>query len=338
MAARAGRPIPRRPSHLRLGAVIAVALAAAVGAYLLVRDDEDAPAPPAGSGLARAVTVEELRAFAASAGHRVYWAGPRAGYTYELTGTKGGRIYVRYLPDGVPVGDQSTRHLTVATYPWPNAYAKTRAAGRRPGQVTYQLGPYGLAVWPKKGGTSVYFARIGSDHQVEVYDPTPGRARALVVARDLSPVDSGDDAAARAVGPRTASIRELRSLPAAVGHPVFWAGPRPRTSYELTQTDEGRIYIRYLPPGVPAGTPDRRFLTVATYPQASAFANTITAAGNSRARSIRLEAGEIAFFRPDRPTSVFYARRGLDYQVEVFDPSPATARRIVQTGRLRTIR
>lgn len=330
--------IPRTLSPLRLGAVVALALAAGLVAYFLLRDDDGNSGTPAEAGRARAVTIEELRSFAASAERPVYWAGPRAGLTYELTGTKEGRVYVRYLPPGVPVGDRSTRHLTIATYPWPNAYANTRAAGRRAGHVISQLGRDGVAVWPESGGTNVYFARRGADHQVEIYDPTPGRARALVVSGGLSPVDFGDAVATRAIAPRAASVHELRSLPVSVGHPVFWAGPRSRTTYELTRTDDGRIYIRYLPPGVRAGSRSGRFLTIATYPQPNAFARTSAAAKSSRARMIELGAGEIAFFRPDRPTSVYVARRGLNYQVEVFDPSPAMSRRIVETGKLRPIR
>jgi hypothetical protein len=34
--------------------------------------------------------------------------------------------------------------------------------------------------------------------------------------------------------------------------PVFWAGPRPGVSYELTSLS-GRVYVRYLPRGVAAG-------------------------------------------------------------------------------------
>ena len=39
----------------------------------------------------------------------MYWAGPIAGMSYELTKLKDGRIYVRYLPDGVELGDPRRR-------------------------------------------------------------------------------------------------------------------------------------------------------------------------------------------------------------------------------------
>jgi hypothetical protein len=35
-----------------------------------------------------------------------------------------------------------------------------------------------------------------------------------------------------------------------VKHPVYWAGPRPSYTYELTRTSDGRIFVRYLPTGV----------------------------------------------------------------------------------------
>ena len=76
--------------------------------------------------------------------------------------------------------------------------------------------------------------------------------------------------------PRGSAVRavtpaELKSLATSLAQPIYWVGPEPRVTYELTQTTGGLIYVRYLPAGVEVG--DRRtFLTVGTYPVNNAFA------------------------------------------------------------------
>ena len=56
----------------------------------------------------------------------VYWLGPMAARKLELTSTSAG-TFVRYLPLSASIGD-SSRAITVGTYPMLNAYAT--AAGR----------------------------------------------------------------------------------------------------------------------------------------------------------------------------------------------------------------
>jgi hypothetical protein len=46
----------------------------------------------------------------------------------------------------------------------------------------------GIAVYRKRGSTHVYVAYPGSNYQIEVFDPTPGKARRLVAAESVSPV------------------------------------------------------------------------------------------------------------------------------------------------------
>ena len=104
--------------QVRLGAIVALAIAAGFVAWLVVRDHGSTTAPSgpnptvAGSrgsagpglgpvGMSRAALVKLQR----SVHHPIYWAGPKPGYTYELTQRRDGTIYVRYLPQGVRVGD-----------------------------------------------------------------------------------------------------------------------------------------------------------------------------------------------------------------------------------------
>ena len=93
-----------RIPHLRLGALVAIALAAFfVGWLVMNRGGDEVTATPGGG--ASAASESELRSFAESSSHPVYWAGAKDGQTYELTRTNDGRVYVRYLPEGRPGRD-----------------------------------------------------------------------------------------------------------------------------------------------------------------------------------------------------------------------------------------
>jgi hypothetical protein len=176
-------PAHRLP-HLRLGALAAVGFAAFLVGWFAMGKEDKAPQP---SGAPSQTTADELRAFAASTPHPVYWAGPRAGQSYELTRTTDGRVYVRYLPAGVRPGDPRPRFLTVGTYPRANAFAELKRAARADGAVARELPNGGLAVL-SRGSSSVYFGYPGARYQVEVYAPSPGSARKLVLAGQVVPV------------------------------------------------------------------------------------------------------------------------------------------------------
>ena len=134
-----------------------------------------------------------------------------------------------------------------------------------------------------------------------------------------------------------ASPQRLLAFARSVGHPVYWAGPQPRFTYELSRTKDGRVYVRYLPPGVEVGTSKPDYLTIGTYPQPNALATLRATAKKQHARLIGLAAGGLAFQYKSRPTSVYIAFPGSNYQIEVFDPSASVARRVVKSGQLATI-
>ena len=134
-----------------------------------------------------AASVAELKALSARLGRSVYWVGSQPNVTYELTQTSNGRIYIRYLPSGTPVGAHAL-FLTVGTYPVPKAFAVTRKAGKTQGAAIITLADGAVAIYKKRGSTHVYMAYPGSNQQIEVFDPTPDRARRLVAAARISPV------------------------------------------------------------------------------------------------------------------------------------------------------
>ena len=198
-----GTTAPRsRQAPIRIGAVVALALAIAFVVWLVVRGNNNSsstaktsPAtatkpskttrPPRET--VKAANVQTLRALARASGHPIYWAGPQPKVKYELTQVTDGRIYIRYLPKAVPI---RTKHVypIVATYPVPNAYKAVRTAAKESGAVTFRTNRGGLAVYNQSAATNIYFAFPGSKYQVEVFDPNPSQARKLVRSGTIRPI------------------------------------------------------------------------------------------------------------------------------------------------------
>jgi hypothetical protein len=170
---------------VRLGAVVAVVIGIALLAWLVLGGDDDDGGQ---ANEPQAVSVETLQQEAGSSDLPVFWAGPQAGTTYELTETSDGSVYVRYLPEDAEVGDPSPDFLTVATYPLENGYARVLAAAEEEGAETEELPDGGLALVDSDRPSSVYLAYEGEPYQVEVYDPSPDRALELVTSGAVQPV------------------------------------------------------------------------------------------------------------------------------------------------------
>ena len=166
---------------------VALAAAAAVVVWLVARGDGE-PAQPPQRARATAASSERLEALARSLRHPIYWAGPQPRFRYELSRTKNGGVYIRYLPPGAELGNPNPDYLTVGTYPQAKALATLRATAREQGTKTFRLGGGGLAFQHKTHPTSVYLAYPGADLQIEVYDPIPGQARQLVASGRITPV------------------------------------------------------------------------------------------------------------------------------------------------------
>jgi hypothetical protein len=177
---------PLRVPDLRIGALVAIGLAVFLVGWLAMNRGNDSPTAP-GSG-ASAASESELKAFAESASHPVYWAGPKEGYTYELTRTTNGFVYVRYLPEDTEVGDPSSRFLTVGTYPRPGAFAELKRAAKAQGAISLEVERGGIAVFSEARPTSVYFGYPDARYQVEVYHPSPDEARRLALSGQVVPV------------------------------------------------------------------------------------------------------------------------------------------------------
>jgi hypothetical protein len=188
-----------RQGPIRIGAVVALALAIAFVVWLVVRGNDSSSAPKTTTTpkttpgkkqrqILTAATPTKLRLLQRAVGHPVYWAGAKPNVRYELTQTTDGRIYIRYLRKGVPIGDRHATYLIVATYPVKDAYKAVQTVAKESGAVSLHIPRGGLAVYNQSAPTNVYFAYPSSKFQVEVFDPKPGRARQLVRGGAIRPV------------------------------------------------------------------------------------------------------------------------------------------------------
>jgi hypothetical protein len=138
-------------------------------------------------GMPAGVSESQLKALASQSNHPIYWAGSKPG-TFELTRTTDGRTYIRYLPSADEVGDRNPSYLTVGTYPTKRAFSAIKRAAARPGGVSARIDHGGLLVFNNSTPKSVYFSYPKSGYQVEVYDPSPLQARALVLGGSIKPI------------------------------------------------------------------------------------------------------------------------------------------------------
>ena len=207
VASAEGRPIlPRvseapdtgwaRLSSVRIGAVVAIALAAGFVVWLLVRGNDDSSSSSKTTTTAEtakpigpvAATPATLRSASAQAKRPIYWVGPRSGQTYELTRTASGRVYIRYLPPGAKIGNRRADYTIVGTYPTKDALKVLQDLAKQPTEKSVPAPGGGIAVYATNAPTNVYVAFPGSDEQIEVFDPSATRALRLVTSGRVAPV------------------------------------------------------------------------------------------------------------------------------------------------------
>ena len=167
-------------SFALLPLLAAVVVAAAIVGWLLLHNRGTAEPATIATGPVL-VSAEQLAAEAKSLGRPIYWAGPRSKWSYELTVTDSGRVFVRYLPRGAAGGDARSGFLTVGTYPAPNAYPNLKKVSTGYGVHSNLLPNGGLLVAPTRLPKNVYLAYPNDGYQVEVYDASTGAARRMAL-------------------------------------------------------------------------------------------------------------------------------------------------------------
>jgi hypothetical protein len=154
--------------------------------------------------------------------------------------------------------------------------------------------------------------------------------------------DTGNDSGGgprNLVGPVAATETDVADLASKSGQPIYWAGNQPGTTdLELTETADKNIYVRYLTGNAPINTRKPNYLTVGTYPFPDAYHAITVIAKRPGAKTFNLSNGGLAVQNTNSPDSVYLAYPDHDYQIEVYDPDSAEARRLVTTGAIEPIR
>jgi hypothetical protein len=323
-------PLPHR-RRIRAGPVVAFAVLTVLVVaivWLFIREYGSSNAPITSTRSVR-VSLAGLRTLAGVVPSPIYWVGPQRGRTYELTKTDHDLVWIRYLPPGVAIGSDAP-YLFVGTYPMHDAFDATSRLAQQRGSVKIPVANGGVAYYDTSSPNNIYLAYPGVDAQIEVYDPSAGRAQQVVASGQVQPVTVKDGTE---TGPRGVSSTKLKTLASSSDHPIYWAGNDPGVTYELWQTSDGSVFVRYLPRGVPVGAV-KPYLTVGTYPLHDAFTVTKTLAQRPGMVRIEIGGGAIAFFSKTTPTNVYLAYPGVDVQIEVYDPSPTRARGFVASQRI----
>lgn len=133
-------------------------------------------------------STQDLRSFATSVGHPVFWAGELPNLKLELTQTADKKVWLRYLPAGVKAGDKRPVYLTVGTYPQPQAFADLEKASKKRGAVSEIIPGGGRLLYWRKNAGSVYLAYPATDYLVELYSPSASQALKLVQSGSVGQV------------------------------------------------------------------------------------------------------------------------------------------------------
>jgi hypothetical protein len=324
-----------KDNRFRIGAVVVLALAAALILWLVLRDSGSESSTSSTTTAAHEATASEVNGLAASVGHPVFWLGPKSDSKYEVTQNKGGPIYIRYLPADAKIGVKDP-YTTVATYPFPGAYKALQDSAKKAKVTPVPIADKGIVVPDKNYPPSVHVAYPGVDYQVEVFDPTAGAALQAVTTGQLVVIGSLEPTktppASQGTAAKTGDAGSVKAFAKTVGHPVYWAGTENGKTYEVSQTADGRVYVRYLPEGTAAGS--SAYLTVATYPFPGAYGAIKALSGQSGMTAVKLPNGGLAVIDKNNPNNIHLAFQGSNYQIEVFDPSAARAKQVVQSGKI----
>jgi hypothetical protein len=162
-------------------------------------------------------------------------------------------------------------------------------------------------------------------------------AVAFVVWLVARPGDNKSNTSSSRTQPVAASVSDLAGVAGSLGHQLYWVGQKNGFTYELTKGKSGNVWVRYLPSGTQIGDTRANFLTVGTYPEKNAFENVQAATKRKGAVAVTTPNGGAAVQYTQRPSSIFVSYPGSNLLIEVFDPSPQTARDVVSSGALRAI-
>jgi hypothetical protein len=125
---------------------------------------------------------------------------------------------------------------------------------------------------------------------------------------------------------------QLATEAKSLGRPVYWAGAQDGSSIDLERDAKGNVSVLYIPEGSDPGGPPADYLTVVTYPYDNAYAALQQQVVTGGPLSRDLPDGGLVISQADEPNNAYVAYKGEDYQVEIYDPRPGRALKLVLDG------
>ena len=225
------------------------------------------------------------------------------------------------LYPGAETGDRRTARVVAAGAIF--AFARAQSSGRSPPRGKPRPARERPSVRPRTFAIGLGVAAVLVAGVVIFISPFGTKHRPATTVPGASGVTQ----------PRTIVVTEggLAEFAKKYRHPVYWVGAAMGADYEITTSPDGRVFVRYLAASTPVDSP-KPTLSVGTYPLPRAFEATAATAKKKGFVRIKTRPNAIAIYLRTRPTNIYVALRGVDLQIELFDPKPAEGRRLV--GRL----
>jgi len=124
---------------------------------------------------------------------------------------------------------------------------------------------------------------------------------------------------------------EFKSEVRKVGGSIYWTGPLSGANYTLNHLAPGQDFVRYLPNGQGLEDSSLNYRVIATYKVANAYDSIVGAFNPKIAVGMIRPNGTVVYYVKAKPLNVFMAFKGLDYQIEIFDPTPGASLKLATT-------
>jgi len=192
--------------RVRIGAVVAIAIAGGLLGWLLTRGGNDTtaatttpaqtihagqtlPGFPPGIHLGPQIVGADALAFMQRALHQpIYWLGTKQGYRLELEKLTNGNVFLTYLPPGVKSSGKRARYLVVGTYPVHDATNGLKAVAKVAGGEILDRKDGAIVLVAARHPKSAYVAYPQANYEVEIYSPKAQEAKTLALSDKLQPV------------------------------------------------------------------------------------------------------------------------------------------------------
>ena len=192
--------------RVRIGAVVAIAIAGGLLGWLLTRggNDTTSASPPGTPTITAGQTLpgfppgihlgpqilapDALVVMQRALRQPVYWLGTQAGHRLELEKLTNGNVFVTYLPPGVKSSGDRTQYLVVGTYPVHDATNGLKAVAKAAGGQILDRTDGAIVLITPTHPKSAYVAYPQANYEIEIYSPKAQEAKTLALSDKLQSV------------------------------------------------------------------------------------------------------------------------------------------------------